>query len=221
MDGKSLPESISRRILPGEFYRRSTLEVACDLLGKIFVRIVEGEALAGRIVEVEAYHEDGDEASHSFRGRTARNAAMFRAGGILYVYFTYGMHYCMNVVTEREGVGAAVLIRALYPLTGIPRMRRNRGKADPPERLTDGPAKCCRAFGIDRTQDGLPLTGPDLFVLDAPGVEDRHVRRTPRIGIRRSADLPWRFVLGDPEKYAASRSGEEEILCGLRSLLSP
>jgi DNA-3-methyladenine glycosylase len=182
------------RPLPVSFYRRPTLTVARELLGMIFARRVGGEILAGRIVEVEAYHEDGDEASHSFRGRTPRNAVMYRPGGCLYVYFTYGMHYCMNAVTEGEGVGAAVLIRAIEPLEGIDIMRRNRGVA----RLRDiasGPAKCCQAFAVGRAENGASLRSPALRILDAEPIPDSEILYSPRIGIRRSVELDWRVSI--------------------------
>jgi DNA-3-methyladenine glycosylase len=182
---------------PVDWYSRPTLAVARDLLGSIFVRMDDGGILAGRIVEVEAYHGRLDEASHAFRGPTLRNAMMFRGGGILYVYFTYGMHYCMNVVTEAEGTGAAVLIRGIEPLAGIERMRRLRGRDVPPGELTNGPAKCCQAFGVDRAQNGASLRGPELMILPDQPVPDARVIRSPRIGIRRSTDLPWRFSIRD------------------------
>lgn len=184
-------------ILESAFYRRPTLDVARALLGKVFVRRAGGETLAGRIVEVEAYAHSGDEASHSRRGRTARNAVMFAPGGVLYVYFTYGMHYCMNVVTEDEGVGAAVLIRAIEPLAGLEVLRRNRGGVQDVRALCSGPAKCCQAFGITAAQNGASLVSAALHILDAPAVDESRVVYAPRIGIRRSADLPWRMFETD------------------------
>ncbi|MBL0174393.1 MAG: DNA-3-methyladenine glycosylase [Ignavibacteria bacterium] len=180
------------RPLPVSFYRRPTLTVARELLGKIFERCVGNDVLIGRITEVEAYHEDGDEASHSFRGRTPRNAVMYRPGGCLYVYFTYGMHYCMNVVTEGPGVGAAVLIRAIEPLAGIDVMRRHRGV----ERLRDiasGPGKCCQAFAVGRAEDGASLRSPALRIVDAEEIPDSEILLSRRIGIRKSVELEWRM----------------------------
>ena len=182
-----------------EWYRRPTLDVARGLLGAVFVRYLPEATLTGRIVEVEAYHGPTDEASHAFRGRTPRNEAMFHAGGCLYVYFTYGMHYCMNVVTETAGTGAAVLIRAIEPLGGVDLMRRNRGDRIAFHDLTNGPAKCCKAFGVGRAQDGASLLGPEFLILPGESVPDQHVVRSARIGIRRSADLPWRIsIKGNP-----------------------
>jgi DNA-3-methyladenine glycosylase len=184
---------------PSSWYQRPTLEVARDLLGALFVRHAGRTILSGTIVEVEAYHGDADEASHAYRGRTARNDAMFLAGGHLYVYFTYGMHFCMNVVTEAEGTGAAVLIRGIEPVDGISIMRRNRGGRAADLDLTNGPAKCCQAFGITRAQNGASLTGPEFFIHPCATVPEDDVRRSRRIGIRRSVDLPWRLsIQGNP-----------------------
>ncbi len=186
-------------ILPESFYLRPTLTVARELLGKFFVHRLGPAVVAGRIVETEAYHQDGDRSSHSFRGRTDRNEVMFRKGGVLYVYFTYGMHFCMNVVTEEEGVGAAALIRAIEPLDGLDIIRARRGKDKRLFDLTNGPAKCTQAFGINRRQNGASLRGPEVYILDAPQVVDADVCRSSRIGITSSKELEWRFcVMGAP-----------------------
>jgi len=182
-------------ILAPSFYQRPTLVVARELLGKIFIRRIGSRLLSGRIVEVEAYHEQGDESSHTFSGRRARNDVMFRAGGHLYVYFTYGMHFCMNAVTELENVGSGVLIRAMEPLEGIDVMRRNRGGSRPDRELTNGPAKLCQAFAIGREENGLPLNGKRVGIHDAPCLGDEEILVTGRIGITRSRELPWRFLL--------------------------
>ena len=180
-------------LLPPTFFARDTLAVARALLGKTFVRKLDGEVLSGRIVEVEAYHQDGDEAAHSYRGRTPRNEVMFRSGGHLYVYFTYGMHFCMNAVTEGEGVGAAVLIRAIEPLEGIETMRRLRGKKITDRDLARGPARSCQAFGVAREENGLLLDGTTVGILDADPLPDQRIAVTSRVGIKRSRELPWRF----------------------------
>lgn len=180
-------------ILKPDFYQRDTLTVARELLGKTFVRRLGGDVLSGRIVEVEAYHQDGDEAAHSFRGRTPRNDVMFRRGGHLYVYFTYGMHFCMNAVTEVEGVGAAVLIRAIEPLQGIPTMRRLRGETIRDRDLARGPARSCQAFGIRREENGLLLDGNVVGILEADPLPDDRIAVTSRVGIKRSRELLWRF----------------------------
>jgi DNA-3-methyladenine glycosylase len=190
--------------LPPEFYRRPTLVVARDLLGKILFRRLGDSILGGRIVETEAYHQDGDESAHSFAGRTRRNAVMFDPGGVLYVYFTYGMHYCMNVVTEGEGTGAAVLIRAIEPIEGLDIMRRNRGgKRD--RELANGPAKLCQALSIGRGENGLRLDGTVVGIADAPSVPDSAILVTPRVGISRSRELPWRFLIAGSHFVSAAR----------------
>src|SRR5437660_1070396 len=170
---------VRRSKLPRSFYLRPTLTVAKDLLGKNLFRRIGNRFLIGKIVEVEAYLGELDPASHAYRGMTPRNEVMFRAGGHLYVYFTYGMHFCCNVVTEQKGKGRAVLLRAVEPVEGIDLMVRNRewtgiGKSqtaghfrDPqkgnqraiPPNLTNGPAKLCQAFGIARNQNGTDLLG--------------------------------------------------------------
>jgi DNA-3-methyladenine glycosylase len=150
--------------------------------------------VVGRIVECEAY-EEGDPASHSFRGLTDRTAVMFGLPGHLYVYFTYGMHFCMNVVTGRNGEGSAVLLRAVEPLEGIDVMRHRRGVSDP-RSLCAGPGRLTQAYGISRANNGSDLvTGGDLFLTEgeAPGEEEIGVG--PRIGITVATETPWRFYL--------------------------
>ena len=178
------------------FYARPSATVARDLLGRILVREVEGRRLAVRIVETEAYAQD-DPASHSFRGRTPRNATMFGPPGHAYVYFVYGMHWCVNVVTGSSGEGSAVLIRAGEPLEGVDAMAEARGIADP-ERLCRGPANLARALGIDGSLDGADLLRGDggLHVHAGSPPPPGDVRATPRIGIREGVELPWRFVVG-------------------------
>ncbi len=181
--------------LPRSFYIRPTLDIARDVLGKIFVQKIGKKILAGRIIEVEAYHQNGDRASHSFRGKTARNEMMFREGGYLYVYFTYGMHFCMNIVTEEIDIGAAVLIRAIEPLVGTDIMQKNRGEKIKYHDLTNGPAKCCQAFGIARKHNGTDLTGSEIYILDSPMIPEPDIVVTNRIGIKESVELPWRFYI--------------------------
>ncbi len=193
------------QVLDQTFYVRSTLTVARELLGKVFFRKYEGALLSGRIVEVEAYHEEGDEAAHSYNGRRPRNEVMFREGGRLYVYFTYGMHFCMNVVTEEEGVGAAVLIRGIEPLEGIDTMRELRGHPRREHDLTNGPAKICQAFGIARAENGLPLDGAVLGIANAPAIPATHVMTSSRIGISRSRVLPWRMYVEDSPWVSRAR----------------
>lgn len=151
--------------------------------------LVHGECI-GRIVEVEAYRQD-DPASHTFRGRTERNAVMFGPAGHLYVYFTYGMHFCANVVTGPEGVGSAVLLRAVEPVAGIDLMTSRRGGR---RQLADGPAKLCQAFGIDRDHDGVDLlTGAGVGLYDDGVPPPTDPRVGPRVGITKAVDVPWRW----------------------------
>jgi len=195
--------------IPREFYLRQTLSVARDLLGLFFVRKIGRELLIGRIVEVEAYLGEKDPASHAYRGRTERNEVMFREGGQLYVYFTYGMHFCCNVVTESEGRGRAVLIRAVEPMEGISRMIRNRsasGGRAPADRaallrwLCSGPARTCQAFGIARRQNGTDLCAGSIWLARRPKDHERpHIVRSNRIGISNGQEHRWRFTLkGNP-----------------------
>ena len=183
------------------FFTRDTLTVARELLGQRLVRVLDGARLSGRIVEVEAYVGDGDQACHASRGRTRRNATMFGPPGHAYVYFVYGMHHCFNAVTEREGYPAAVLIRALEPLEGIEVMRARRD-GRPDVQLTSGPARLCQALGIDRRFDGADLCAPDahLFIEEDAVVPDEAVVTGPRIGVRGNAaalSAPWRLYIRD------------------------
>jgi DNA-3-methyladenine glycosylase len=161
-------------------------------------RSESGARLAARIVETEAYEPD-DPASHAFRGETARNSVMFGEPGHLYVYFTYGMHFCMNAVTGRAGEGMAVLLRAAEPIDGVDEMRRRRGRLRDRE-LCSGPAKLCQAFGIDRSFDGADLVrGNDLWIADGTPVPSSLIVVGTRVGIRKGLEHPWRFsVDGDP-----------------------
>lgn len=177
------------RRLGRDFFARDALEVAPDLLNKV---LVVGPC-SGRILEVEAYRQD-DPASHSFRGRTPRNAVMFGPPGRLYVYFTYGMHWCANVVTGPEGDGSAVLVRAVEPQSGLDVMRARR-PGRPDRDLADGPAKLCAAFGISGADDGRDLvTDEGLWIADddAPPVV---AATSGRIGITKAVDRPWRFLV--------------------------
>jgi DNA-3-methyladenine glycosylase len=199
--------------LPRSFYLRPTLTVARDLLGKHLVHKLRGVTLVGRIVEVEAYLGAKDAASHAFRGRSQRNDVMFWKGGHLYVYFTYGMHYCCNVVTGPEGNAGAVLLRGIEPIDGIETMMRNRGwRHRDVERwntgvvedwrfheVTNGPAKLCQAFSIGRRQNGTDLLGRDIFITNGEHVPHSKIVAAPRIGIRTAIDKKWRFYLeGNP-----------------------
>ncbi len=182
------------------FYMRSALEAAPELLGKIIVRRLSGRNLAGMITEVEAYLGPTDAASHAFRGRTDRNAVMFGEGGHLYVYFTYGMHYCANIVTGPADRAEAVLIRGVKPLEGIDGMIANRTRPGKPLRrdhIADGPAKFCQAFAIGRPENGTDLVGDVIYVDDAPSADAKSIIRTPRVGITNGKEHLWRFVLAE------------------------
>jgi DNA-3-methyladenine glycosylase len=185
------------------FFRRDPIELAPLLLHKV---LVHGEC-AGRIVEVEAYRED-DEASHSYRGRTARNGTMFGPPGLLYVYFSYGMHWCANVVCGEEGRGAAVLLRALEPMIGLELMRERRGRPLRDRDLCSGPGKLTHALGVDGSLDGHDLArGDGPALVDDGTAPPARPGCSPRIGISKAVARPWRFfVEGNPHVSRAPRS---------------
>jgi len=186
--------SLTSPRLPREFFSRDPVSLARDLLGRIlFSRTAEG-LLAGRIVETEAYTGGTDPASHAYRGPTARNAVMFGPAGHAYVYFSYGMHYCLNVTAERRGHPGAVLLRALEPLAGIELMRA-RGDRGPEARLLGGPGKIGRAFGLTLQDNGRDFTRGPLGISAGLPVPDRQVAASPRIGISRAVELPYRFAV--------------------------
>lgn len=180
--------------LPPSFYARDTIRVARGLLGCILRTRVRGAVTSGRIVEVEAYLGPDDPAAHGFGNRrSARNAPMFGPPGRAYVYFIYGMHWCVNAVTEREGHPSAVLIRALEPLEGLPCMRRRRGRV-PDARLCAGPGMLCQALGITGRMSGAALDGARIGIYRGKRTT-RRIVATPRVGISRAVDWPLRFVL--------------------------
>lgn len=174
-----------------DFLAGPSVEVAPRLLGCHLVRELNGRRLVGRIVEVEAYSEE-DEASHSFRGKTTRTAVMFGPPGRLYVYFTYGMHYCANIVTGNEGYGAGVLLRAIEPIEGEEYMAVNRGGMTG-KNLTNGPAKLAQALMIDLSMGGHNLHEAPLQLVVQPPLAADSIVQTTRIGISKAADKPWRF----------------------------
>lgn len=182
-------------ILPQSFYSRDTLIVARELLGKVFHRHTTNAVFTARIVETEAYIAKNDPACHAFNGKTRRNEVMFGPPGFAYVYFTYGMHYCLNFVTEPEGVAAAVLIRALEPLSGIEIMKINR-KTNIITNLCSGPAKLTQALSITKSDNGLPLFKGNFMVED-DGFLDFEIITTSRIGIKQGTEFPWRFYIKD------------------------
>ncbi|MCL4550172.1 MAG: DNA-3-methyladenine glycosylase [Bacteroidetes bacterium] len=188
--------------LQKKFYTRNVHIVAKELLGKLFVRRIGREIISGIIVEVEAYDGSIDEAAHTFRGKTKRNEVTFEEGGLLYVYFTYGMHFCCNVVAGKANEGKAILLRAFEPVDGIDLMALNRfGEKNIKEKqlinLTNGPAKICEAFQISRAQNGTDLTGNEIFICNAPKVSKNKIVNSVRIGIKKSVDLPWRYYIKD------------------------
>lgn len=194
-------------VLSRSFYERAPDIVAQALLGKVIVREWKGERLAGRIVEVEAYFGEKDPAAHAYIGRTARNAVLFGPPGVAYVYFIYGMYYCLNVSCEPDGLAGCILIRALEPVEGLATMAKLR-KLPPspkPQLLTSGPGRLCQALHITReTHNGLDVTklSSDLRIED-DGYEPENIRVTPRIGIRQAAELPARFLI-DKNKFVSA-----------------
>jgi DNA-3-methyladenine glycosylase len=168
--------------------------LARDLLGRILFYRSPAGLLAGRIVETEAYTGEADPASHAYRGRTARNAIMFGPAGHAYVYFTYGMHHCLNVVADRPGQAGAVLLRALEPLAGVDLMR-SRGDHGPEARILSGPGKIGRAFGLTLQDNGRDFTRGPLGIAAGTPVTDRHIAVSRRIGISRAVELPYRFAV--------------------------
>jgi DNA-3-methyladenine glycosylase len=177
--------------IPKRFFARSVHEVAPELIGATL--LVDG--VGGPIVEVEAYDHE-DPASHAYRGRTARNASMFGAPGHAYVYRSYGIHWCLNLVCGEEGVAEAALVRALDPTQGVDRMRERR-RTNKQRLLCAGPGRLCEALGITGEHDGLPLDRPP-FELHPRSVAVE-VMAAPRVGITQAAERPWRYVLaGSP-----------------------
>ena len=178
------------------FFDRDTVTVARSLLGQRLVRVVDGERLSGLIAETEAYGGPDDEASHA-RRRTPRSAIMYGPPGLAYVYFVYGMYFCLNAVTESDGQPGAVLIRALVPQEGIATLRARRGGASLRE-VANGPGKLCLALGITLALNGVDLTaGSELFLEEGCEVLPEQVVATPRIGVRgneAARSRPWRFA---------------------------
>jgi DNA-3-methyladenine glycosylase len=182
--------------------------VARALLGRVLVCDLARTRVAGRIVEVEAYRGAHDPASHAFRGRTARNAVMFGPPGHAYVYFTYGMHHCLNIVCEPEGGAAAVLVRALEPLAGESLARRRRDVVAR-ERLMRGPGCVAQALGLTRAHDGLDLVGGPLWVAAGPPHRGGHrIASGPRIGIRVGTERRWRWWLAGHACVSGPRRGD-------------
>ena len=196
-------------VLPSSFYERAPDIVARDLLGKLVVRELKGKRLVGRIVEVEAYFGAEDPAAHAYIGRTARNAVLFGPPGVAYVYFIYGMYYCLNVSCEPDGQAGGVLIRALEPVEGLATMAKLR-KLPPnpkPQLLTSGPGRLCQALDITRAaHNGLDVTDPaSCLRIEDDGFAPDSILISPRIGIRHAAELPARYFIDDNKFVSGSR----------------
>jgi len=195
-----MEDTISGIKLSKSFYYRELLTVAKELLGKVLVKKNSKNLLAAKIVEVEAYDGEIDKAAHSYGGKTKRNKVMFNEGGYLYVYLSYGVHQCCNIVTGFENKGTAILIRAVEPLEGLNVMIKNRfGRRLKNDKefinLTSGPGKVCKALGINKNHSGLDLTGDKIFLLDQPKVNASEIGISKRIGITKSTSYPWRFYI--------------------------
>ncbi len=180
--------------LPIEFFQRETTIVAKELIGKMFIRIIDGTILSAEIVETEAYLPKNDPACHAAIKKTLRNAPMFQNGGILYVYFIYGNHFCANIVTETEGSGSAVLIRAARPIDGIELMQQNRNRTKI-EDLCSGPGKFAQAFGLNRKHNYHSLSSEDILIAEFNSYPLDEIITTSRIGIKEGTNLPLRFYL--------------------------
>lgn len=192
MGRRSLPEPLER-----DFFGRPTLLVARQLLGHLLVHCTAEGVTAGRIVETEAYLGPNDPASHAYR-RTPRSEVMWGPPGYAYVYFTYGNHFCINVVTETEGVAGAVLIRALEPLEGIELMRHRRG-IEEARLLCSGPGRLTQAMAITGAHNGVDLCAPPLYIARGGLRPDERIACSGRVGIARAAGWPWRFYIeGNP-----------------------
>jgi len=195
-----MDNTISGIKLSKSFYKRDLLTVAKELLGKVLIKKNPKNLLAANIVEVEAYNGEIDKAAHTYSGRTERNKVMFNEGGFLYVYLSYGVHHCCNIVTGFEEKGTAVLIRAVEPLKGLDMMIKNRFSRKLKNdmeiiNLTSGPGKVCKALGINKDHSGIDLTGDKIFLLDQPKVKASEIGISKRIGITKSTNYLWRFYI--------------------------
>lgn len=205
--------------LKSDFYFQDTLTVAKQLLGKRFVRKIDGKILSGMIVETEAYIGAIDEASHAHRGMTERNKIMWEQGGQLYVYQIYGMYYCMNIVTEQKGIAAAVLIRAIEPLenTEVMAMLRHIDTNDKSKKflIASGPGRVCQAINIDKKHNGTDLLIDDnITITEYKDYSSSEIAVTPRINIDYApvaADFPWRFFIKD-NPYISKHKNNSRII---------
>lgn len=188
----------SSPVISRSFFERPTLMVARELLGQRLVKLEGDQRIAGLITETEAYIGSEDDGCHARAGLTKRNRSMWGPPGHSYVYFTYGMHWMLNIVTERDGFPAAVLLRAVEPVEGHEIIRRRRA-GRPESELTDGPAKLCQAFSLDRSFDGLDLCHPEsvLFIERGVSIPEHSVTTGPRVGFNQVSEpwksMPWRF----------------------------
>jgi len=196
-----------------KFYSRKTGIVAQELLGKTLIHKTDEGIISGKIVESEAYLGQEDPGSHAYRGITRRNRIMFGPAGKAYIYLVYGNHYCFNVVTEKDGVGGAVLIRALEPKEGIQLMKKHRRIDGPLTRLTNGPGKLAEALGITGSMNGADLTGNNLFIMCQIGSRKKEspskgfsIISTGRIGIRKGRNLPYRYYI-EGSKFVSRTNG--------------
>lgn len=180
--------------LSQDFYSRNPETVAKELIGKTLVRVYDTGIIAGMITETEAYLSQGDLASHSAGGLTYRNASMFMDGGTIYVYKIYGMHFCVNAVTEESGIGSAVLLRALLPNHGIEMMAKNRNTNDI-KKLCRGPGNLTRALGLDQSFDKKSFLSDNIFISSFNSLSNNVISTSKRIGITKSSDLKLRFSL--------------------------
>jgi DNA-3-methyladenine glycosylase len=199
-------------VVDRSFYEPGSVEVAPLVLNKLLARLdSRGRVrIAGRVVEVEAYRGEDDPASHAYKGPTPRNATMFGPPGYLYVYFTYGMHWCANLVCSPEGTAEAVLLRALSPVSGMEAMRLARGERVSDRNLLSGPARLCQALGITGNENGADLVEGDkgLVLLDDGVPAPERPATSGRVGIRRAAEVEWRFwVPGEPNVSRARTAG--------------
>ena len=197
--------SRASRRLPRSFYEKDVLEVATKLLNKVVVSERDGLRLAARIVEVEAYRGAEDEAAHSFRGPTKRNATMFGPPGHWYVYFSYGMHWCANLVVAPAGTPHAVLVRAAEPLEGFEVMRERRPKARTDRDLLRGPGRFGSALGFTGADDGLDAVNGPIRVVDDGVAPPERPAIGPRVGITKAAEEPWRFWVPESRFVSATR----------------
>ena len=189
----------SPKKLPRSFYSRSTLQVAQDLIGKVLVRNFHGRRLSGKIVETEAYVGPHDLACHASKGHTPRTSIMFGPAGYAYVYMIYGFYFCLNVVTERKGYPAAVLIRGVEPLENLDFMRQLRNNPERDTNIASGPGKLCKAMSIDKRLNGEDLLGQTLWIEDRK-LDSGTILTSPRVGVDYAGeykDKPWRFYLAN------------------------